>query len=278
MRPYIDAHCHIGMTVSRDPVVGQSVGRCLARMASSGVAASIIFPTAGGAQARGVLDTRDQNEVISGACRLYPERFPIGLAIVEPRHQHAGVRELDRAMGEGGLTGFMVHPGLSGITLDGELHPFLEVAAMRKSFCFLHGRPAKIAAYAHRFPNVTFTVGAESQDAVRLCGPLENVWFEIAQRPSGPESKWDLAKLVSQFGRERILFGSDLPYYDFRVLQAQVDSANIDDETKDRIAYRNAISLIQQFRPDWELPMAELKPPQTYTDDEIWAARGERLL
>ena len=48
MRPYFDVHCHIGMTVSRAPVVGQGVGKCLARMTSAGVIGAIPCPTAGG--------------------------------------------------------------------------------------------------------------------------------------------------------------------------------------------------------------------------------------
>ena len=46
MRPYVDAHCHIGATINRAPPVEQSVGKCLARMASGGVAAAIASPTA----------------------------------------------------------------------------------------------------------------------------------------------------------------------------------------------------------------------------------------
>ena len=133
MRPYFDVHCHIGMTVSRAPVVGQSVGRCMARMASAGVVGAIPCPTAGGPQARGVLDTRAQNEVIARACQRYPERFPIGLGIVEVRHEQAGVDELDRAMSRSGLVGFACHPGLSGHSLGGELHAFLEVVAISVS-------------------------------------------------------------------------------------------------------------------------------------------------
>ena len=68
----------------------------------------------GAPQARGVLDTRAQHETIGNACRLHPERFPIGLGNVEVRHEQAGVDELDRAMREDGLVGFMCHPGLSG--------------------------------------------------------------------------------------------------------------------------------------------------------------------
>ena len=286
MRPYFDVHCHIGITVSRDPVVGQSIGRYLARMASAGVAGAIISPTPGGPQARGVLETRDQNEVISKGCRLYPERFPIGLAIVEVRHERVGVEELERAMEEGGLLGFMCHPGASGNPLGGELHPFLEAVAMRKGLCLLHqaGTTAKIAAYGRRFPDITFIIGHVSMnkeghyDAIEHCAPCENILFDIAQKPEGADPSWDLAHLVDNLGGERIMFGSDAPYYNFRLVQAQIESANIDEKTKDLIAYQNAVTLIQRFRPDWELPMEDIVLPQIYTDEEMWAARGARLL
>ncbi len=286
MRPYVDVHAHIGVTVSRVPAVGQSPGRYLARMAASGIRAAILCPAAGGSQARGVQDTRDQNQAVAATCRLYPDRFPIGLAIVEVRHQEEGVRELERAMDEGGLLGFMVHPGLSGHSLGAELHPFLEVVAMRRGLCLLHqaGTTAKIAAYARRFPEITFIVGHVSfsdelyRDAVRHCGPCDNVFFDIAQHGAQPESTCSLAELVRDLGPRRLLFGSDTPYYDFRLVQAQIEASDLPDEVKEAIAWENAAHLISRFRPQWQLPETEVEPPQRYSDDELWAARGGRLL
>ncbi|MDE0461407.1 MAG: amidohydrolase family protein, partial [Caldilineaceae bacterium] len=113
------------------------------------------------------------------------------------------------------------------------------------------------------------------------CQQLDNVWFEIVQRPKGSRSDWDLPQLVNELGSERILFGSDLPYYDFRILQAQLESADIDEATRDRIASQNAVNLIRTFQPDWELPQETLAAPQNYTYDELWApkeAGSERLL
>ena len=284
MRPYIDVHCHIGMTVSRAPVIGQSVGRCLARMASADVIGAIPCPTAGGPQARGVLDSRAQNEVIANACRKYPERFPIGLGIAEVRHEQAGVDELDRAMQEDGLVGFVCHPGLSGHSLGGELHAFLEVVAMHKGLCLLHqaGSTQNIAAYAARFPAITFIIGHVSMtkagqlDAIAHCAKQENIWYDIAQKPVGDES-WNLEHLVNNLGNEQIMFGSDLPYYDFRLVQSQIEESQLDDETKERIAYQNAARLVQQFRPDWVPTLTMITPPQVYSEQEMWDANGARL-
>jgi predicted TIM-barrel fold metal-dependent hydrolase len=285
MRPYFDVHCHIGMTVSRAPVVGQGVGKCLARMTSAGVIGAIPCPTAGGPQALGVLDTRKQNEIIARACRKNPDRFPIGLGIVEVRHEQAGVDELDRAMQDDGLVGFVCHPALSGHSLGGELYSFLEVVAMHNGLCLLHqaGSTQNIAAYAQRFPTVTFIIGHVSMnkagqlDAIAHCAKQANIWYDVAQKPEGADESWDLVHLVNHLSKDRIMFGSDLPYYDFRLVQAQIETAHIDDETKERIAYQNAVRLVQQFRPDWLPTLTPITPPQIYSEHEMWDANGVRL-
>ncbi|MEZ4736064.1 MAG: hypothetical protein R3E79_53935 [Caldilineaceae bacterium] len=74
------------------------------------------------------------------------------------------------------------------------------------------------------------------------------------------------------------MFGSDAPYYNFRLVQAQIEDAKLDEATKDRLAYQNAVALIHRFRPAWTLPTTPVTPPQQYTDEELWAARGNRLL
>ena len=73
------------------------------------------------------------------------------------------------------------------------------------------------------------------------------------------------------------MFGGDAPYYDYRIFQTGLESANIDEESRNRIAYQNAMTLIQQFRPDWELPAEKLSPPRIYTETELWTAEDDRL-
>lgn len=277
MRPYVDVHVHIGMTVDRDPQVGQNTPKCLARMADTNVLSAIIGPTAVGSPiTRGLLDIMDQNDAISRACRSFPDRFPIGLALIELRLERAGVTELERAMSEGGLKGVMYHPTAGGI--KGELVPFVEIASMYKGLCLLHGRPADIATYAKQFAQATFLVSAVHDDVAEYCRDLDNVWFGVVQLPKGPGAEWDFAKLVDQLGNERIVFGSDTPYFDYRIIQAQIEAAPVDEETKDRIAYRNAINLVKRFTAEWELPAQPVVAPQNYAPEQLWAARGERLL
>ncbi|HEX2516246.1 MAG TPA: amidohydrolase family protein [Chloroflexota bacterium] len=284
-RPYIDVHAHLGETINRVPPVGQSAEKYLARMAQSGVVAAIPCPAAGGPQARGVLDTRDEAEAIAGACRRYPRRFPLGLANLEVRHQRAGVDELERGMAESGLLGFMVHPGISGHQLGPVLHEALEVVAARGGLALLHvgggASEAAAGALARRFPGATFimahvsTTATGHRAAIEHLAGLENVWADFAQHPSTADASWDIPHLVRHFGEGRLLFGSDAPYFDYRRLQAQIEGAGLPERLKDAIAHGNATGLIRRFRPRWEPDLGPVGDPQgpllgPFAEVDLW--------
>jgi hypothetical protein len=104
---------------------------------------------------------------------------------------------------------------------------------------------------------------------------LDNVWFEVVQYPSGQGTAWDFNAIAQKVGRDRMIFGADLPYYDFRVLQRTIEEADIDEDLKDRIAYKNIIPLIQKYNPGWQLPDAPPTSPGRYEPPELWAANPE---
>jgi predicted TIM-barrel fold metal-dependent hydrolase len=280
-RPYVDVHAHIGDTVNRVPPVGQSTEKYLARMADSGVHAAIPFPAAGYPLARGVLDTREQHHTIARACRDYPSRFPVGLGVAEVRLQRAGVDELERAMRDDGLLGFMVHSGISGHALGEELFPLLEVVDARGGMAMIHvgerGPAARAAVYARRFKRTTFLMAHVStgrrlfEQAVEHLAQLENVWADFAQHPQDAGPDLAISRLVAGFGAGRLLFGSDIPYYDYRLLQRQLEAAALPEEVKDRIAYGNAVELIRRFKPGWHLERAPVETPEAFAGADLWA-------
>jgi uncharacterized protein len=277
-RPYVDVHAHLGDTVSRYPACSQSAEKYLARMADSNVVAAVPCPAGGGPQARGVLDTRDQNEQIADACRRRPDRFPIGMGIVEVRHLQPGVDELERSMDHSGLLGFMIHPGLSGHAMAEELWPFLEVVDARKGLVLLHvaggGHEPRVARHAKRFKNTTFIMAhvtfraGQHTVAAESFGGLENVWCDIAQQAQGYDDA--IPELVKGVGADRIVFGSDIPYYDYRRLQRQIEASPVDAATKDKIAAGNAVDLIRRFRPDWQVPATPTPAPAGFESVDLW--------
>ena len=286
MRPYIDVHSHVGATISRVPPIGQTTAVALARMASGGVTAAIPSVNPGPPQAGGVADTRRQSEVISRACKRFPDRFPIGLAYAHVQHLTAGVEELDRSLDEDeGIVGFVIHPMLSGHGWGKQVHPFLEVVALAKGLVLLHADAAspEIAEYAQRFPDVTFMCGDPFTNRLNNAEEAkipDNVFIDIPQYRSAlfPDHPADnrsfpLDRIIKIVGSDRLLFGSDLPYADFRFVQQEIEMANISEEDKDRIAYKNSVGLIQRFKPGWELPSLPFDPPVRFTEEDLWAAQ-----
>ncbi len=76
-RRIIDAHCHIGRTVTNG--IGRDVETWLAAMDGAGIDRAIISVAAGGIQAEGLADTRRANDVIAEAVRQSPSRaLPAG--------------------------------------------------------------------------------------------------------------------------------------------------------------------------------------------------------
>jgi len=271
MRPYIDCHNHIGRTITRVPPVGQTVPLCLARYAETNVVAALSMPTAVGSPlVHGVEDLRRQNEAIARACHDFPQHFPLGLALIEPRFGELGIDEVDKAMSELGLVGIVTHPPMRE-----EIIPFVEVAAARRGLCTLHLHDALMGRIASLFPETTFIVHASTFAAENLAHH-DNLMFEVVQYPDGRGTSWDFEWLADKVGADRLLFGGDLPYYDYRFLQRVIEEAPVKDELKDKIAFRNAVALIRRYRPDWEMPDSPPTAPRRYEAPELWACNPER--
>lgn len=270
MRPYIDCHNHIGRTINRVPPVGQNTSMCLARFAETSIYSAISMPTAVGSPInRGVDDIWDQNQVISRACQSFPDRFPIGLALIEPRFGEKGVEEVERAMSELNLAGIVGHPPVREDAI-----PFIEVAAARGGLCNLHLHDQLMVNIAQMFPQAHFIVHASSYASENLA-KFDNVWFEVVQYPDGRGSKWDFTALANKVGQERIVFGADLPYYDYRFLQKILETADCSDQLKDRIAYQNIIPLIQHYNPNWQIPTEPIQSPRIYQAEHLWACNTQ---
>ena len=266
MRPYICCHNHIGRTINRVPTVGQNAQMCLSRFAETDIYAAISMPTAVGSPiTRGIQDIWEQNEAIARACKKFPDVFPIGLALIEPRFGELGIDEAKKAMDDLGLVGVAGHPPMKE-----EILPMVEVAAARNGLCNLHWHDNLMDRTARTFPNAQFIVHASTWAAENLA-QHDNIWFEVVQYPDGRNSTWDFNWFANKVGRERLIFGADLPYYDYRYLQRVIEEADCDDDLKDRIAHRNVMALIKQYKPDWTLPTQPPQSPRVYNPEHLWA-------
>ena len=300
--PYVDVHVHIQHAAHRAPAgepCGQSFEKYLARMAQTNVMAAIPSPApaaAGGPRERGIQHVCGQNDAIAAGCRRDPERFPIGLALLDTGCSQAAADEIERAMTRAGLAGLMCPPGApgdAGHPPDTVLHAALEVVDKRCGLALLHVggsgiAPPTAAGYARRFRRTTFIMGnvstneAVHRESIAAFAGLENVWCDVAQHPGHPATArgtggaWDLADLVRGLSAGRLLFGSDAPFFDYRLLLQEIEAARIDAPRKDRIAWANAVDLIRRFRPGWMPPSRPPALPAQFAGVDLWKQAPEK--
>ncbi len=270
MRPYIDCHNHIGKTLNRLPPTGQNTAMCMARFAQTHIHAALSMPTAtGGLMIRGLEDRRAQNELISRNGTQFPGVFPIGMALADPCLGDLALDEAERALALPNIVGMATHPPVREAAI-----PFIELVAARQGLCNMHLHDALFGEIVAMCPNATFITHASTYAAENF-GHLDNVWFEVVQYPDGRGSEWDFDWLLNKVGNERVIFGADLPYYDYRFLQQVIEEAPVSEDIKDRIAHRNMIALIQKFQPDWTMPESPPQAPRHYTDEGLWACEAQ---
>jgi hypothetical protein len=68
----------------------------------------------------------------------------------------------------------------------------------------------------------------------------------------------------------RLLFGSDAPYCDYRLLQQEIEAARMDAPRKDRLTWGNATDLIRRFRPGWTPPRTRPPMPDEFAGIDLW--------
>jgi hypothetical protein len=253
-RQIIDAHAHIGTTVASG--VGQDVDGWLKAMDAAGIDQSIISVAAGGLQAGGLADTMRANDVIAQAVRGHPDRFPIGLASIEVRHGQAGHAEVRRALNELDLKGLVFHATLEGFSVDSPaFHAVLAAIGSRKALILLHstpdGRanPNAIAAVAERFPHLEIVLGHpvftddQRQQAATQVKANPNLHLDLAYQDDPHTTEF----FVREIGAERVLFGSDAPYFDPRRVIASIEAADVTDKDRDQIFSGTALRLIAEL-------------------------------
>ncbi|MGX9349264.1 MULTISPECIES: amidohydrolase family protein [unclassified Microbacterium] len=248
-RRTIDVHAHIGRTVANG--IGQSVDELIARMDRAGISEALPSPAAADRQVDGIADTRRMNDLVAAAVAEHPERFPAGLGLVEVRHEEHAVHELVRIIDDLGLAGISVHPTLEGYYLDTPLRvdPLWEVLDDRGALCLMHSSPdpgsgeapAAVRSVVSRFPRVTTFLGHafltpdQKSASIEIVREFPHVYFDVAYQ-SDPAMT---ASLVEEVGSEKVVFGTDTPFFDSALVRQSVLDAEISEQAKDDVLYAN---------------------------------------
>jgi uncharacterized protein len=245
----IDVHVHVTSDPGLEPPA--TPDHVLRLMDRNGIESAIVSPIATYPTPLGVLSSVAQNNQIAELVRRRSDRFPRGLGVIEPRHGMAALPEVDRVLGELGLSGLMFDNDASGIPIDGPaMLAILQRAAIRgKAIVELHTAPYSVlktpfraGRVAEQFPDLTFIALSSFHDitqdvwSVDLARRHPNLLFDISQS----KTLLDTVEHATEAGPERILFGTGIPEGDRFYQQEMVRIAHIDESAKNLILAGNA--------------------------------------
>jgi len=106
--------------------------------------------------------------------------------------------------------------------------------------------PAQVRAVAERYHRLTLLMGHSCSgawdEAVRLAHDFPNIYLELT---AVLDDRGTIEKFVSEVGSDRMLFGTDLPWFDPHHGIGALLSAHITDDDRRRILHRNAQRLLE---------------------------------
>ncbi len=189
-----------------------------------------------------------------------------GACYLNPAHSPAFIRSEARRCVEAGMLALKLWIAVKAS--DPRFDPVMEAAAELEVPVFIHAwykttgnleqesNGADIAHLARRFPNVDIALlhlpGVKYRGVADV-KDLPNVWVDT----SGGQPEADIVEYaVRHLGADRLLYGSDAPGRHYGTQLGRVAGAAISAEDKEKILWRNALTLLKRER-------ARVKPGAT---------------
>ena len=242
----IDCHCHMGYWHNFNVPCGSAEGM-LASMDTLGIdiacvtAHSSIGP-----------DYKYGNNMVIEAAKKYPGRF-VGYATINPNYPGDMQNELDRCFANPGIKGIKLHPSCHGCPIDYKnYHTVYEIADEKQCPVLIHvwgsSDVAAVDRLAGQYPGARFVMGHAGaevramENAIDVVNRRGNVYVDLAiSQVREGNVEW----LVKAMGSKKVLYGSDMPFFDPRPAFGRVAFADIGDEQKKDVFGRNMERLLK---------------------------------
>ncbi len=236
-----DAHVHLGKSGPWQPFINPTiyVDKLISLFDKYNVERAIVFPNPN------VGDKYpEMNDYIAECVKKYPKRL-VGFGRVDPRREDA-IKELKRIKDSLGLNGLKLHPFVECFRPD---HPFFnkffeKTNELQLPILFHSGdgfsSPGLILKIAKRHPKLPIILGHLKESAINALKECKNIYVET----SGTLP--DFIELAVGIDEDRVLFGSDAPYYRYPTQIAIVEAAEISKKCKKKILYENFQRFISQ--------------------------------
>lgn len=219
-----------------------------------------------------LVDTEKGNNIIRDLVKNHPRRF-FGYLVINPHRPDLIEADLENFHKENGFLGLKLWPDYHLYPLTGDRYkPALEYANERGLSILIHtwgyspyDGPDLVEKIASRYSEVTLIMGhsgyGEWDRSIGLAKGFENVYLELTavyathegivllwcpEKDFGIGVNGIIEKMVKEAGSEKILFGTDLPWYSPQYAAGSVLFSNISVDDVHNIFHRNAEKIFKK--------------------------------
>ncbi|MBR7111018.1 MAG: amidohydrolase family protein [Clostridia bacterium] len=196
------------------------------------------------------------NSEIQSYMKKYPGKV-LGYYAFNPNYEQDYIDRIGMVLENDSFIGVKVLPEYHGNKLDGKNYVRCLEFANEHNLIFLShtwggspcNSPDNVAKILPKYRNLQFVMGHSApgalDDAIELVKTYDNVYLDICDihRNSGI-----IEKMCREVGSEKVIFGTDMPWYDPSYAIGSVIYADITDNDRENIFYKNAERMIGAIR------------------------------
>lgn len=266
--PIIDMHGHLG-PIGEIYLPAAPIERMHQVMQHAGVRVIVCCP-----HEALMADPTRGNQLMQDTIDRYPDSF-LGYWVINPHYPELVARAGDDQAQAHGFVGFKFLPDYHTYPLTGDgYRPALEYADAHHLLILVHtwggscfDSPTLLSTIAMQYPGATFLMGhsgyGDWECALATARDLPNVYLELTavyvahdfgNQPGGSGTPLPLLsclhvngiieRMVEVSGSQKIVFGTDLPWYSPHYAAGAVLFAHISDDARHDILHRNAEQLL----------------------------------
>jgi len=230
-----DAHVHLGESGPWQPYGKPTIyiEELMPLLDKFNVARALVFPNPN------VGDKYPEtNDYIAKSVEKHRERL-VGFGRVDPRRGSEAIKELKRIKQKLGLTGIKLHPMVECFRPDHTyFDEFLKSVNDLKLPVLIHtgdgfSAPGLTVKVAKRHPQMVMILAHLRESCVSALKDLSNIYVETSG--TLPE----FVEMASDIDENRVMFGSDVPYYRYPTQIAIIESAEISNKVKRKVYFEN---------------------------------------
>lgn len=199
-------------------------------------------------------DYREGNDMVMESMKRHPGRF-LGYCTINPNYPEEIKEELKRCFDVRGFMGIKLHPFCHGVEIDYPGYiPVFEFADENRIPVLFHTTGKSDIQYieylAETYKNAYFLMGHSGfgirgqEYAMTAINRHDNIYGDIAISFT---YECNVEWMVNSVGSKKILYGSDMPFFDPRPAVGRVALADLTDEQKQDIFYNNLYGIIRHL-------------------------------